>query len=180
MLEYKRDTLHILSGRVRSSESQTKDFGDRQSEGERANSALPLPCPLLPSFRKMCTKSTLLKQKGYRLPRSQWHRLQWHPCYSDTFDSSQMASHESELMSLQWHLLTMTLLLYPEGCPCMLEVCTGKTRYTVLLLNHPVVTYKWLPNEEFCGLLKWRIMQPTTHFMPSPPTLVPNRTEMLF
>ena len=28
---------------------------------------------------------------GYRFPRLQWHRLQWHPAYSDSFDMSQMA-----------------------------------------------------------------------------------------
>ena len=27
----------------------------------------------------------------YRFPRLQWHRLKWHPAYSDSFDMSQLA-----------------------------------------------------------------------------------------
>ena len=58
----------------------------------------------------------------YRSPRLQWHCLQWHPAYSDTFGMSQSGL----LLNyhwLQWQLLTVTLAYcdtspVSRGCHC--------------------------------------------------------------
>ena len=61
----------------------------------------------------------------YRLPRLQWHRLQWHPAYGDSFDRSQMAFSISKMMWLQWLLLTVTLFTV-SGKDCSLIDCASK------------------------------------------------------
>ena len=65
-----------------------------------------------------------LLQKQYRFPRLQWHWLEWHPGYSDSFDRSQMTSHIPKMMWLEWHLLRVTLFSCPEGVTVSGEDCT--------------------------------------------------------
>ena len=56
---------------------------------------------------------------GYhRSPRLQWHCLQWHPAYSDTFCMSQMIGLLLNFLCLQWQSGYSDTFSMSRGCHC--------------------------------------------------------------
>ena len=54
----------------------------------------------------------------YRSPRLQWHCLQWHPAYSDTFGMSQMIGLLLSYLWLQWQSGYSGTCPMSPGCHC--------------------------------------------------------------
>ena len=54
----------------------------------------------------------------YRSPRLQWHCLQWHPSYSDTFGMSQMIGLLLNYLWLQWQSGYSDTFPMSRGCHC--------------------------------------------------------------
>ena len=54
----------------------------------------------------------------YRSPRLQWHCLQWHPAFSDTFGMSRMIGLIVNYICLQWQSGYSDTFPLSRGCHC--------------------------------------------------------------
>ena len=61
---------------------------------------------------------TVQSRSKYRSPRLQWHYLQWHPAYSDTFCISQMIDSLLNYLWLQWQSVYSDTFSMSRGCHC--------------------------------------------------------------
>ena len=78
-------------------------------------------------------------------PHTVTPRLQWHSGYNDSFESSQLSINISQMMRLEWHLLTLTHFSCPMSVTVRGEVCIGNWHgYQNNLLSHQPMS---------CGIL---------------------------
>ena len=75
---------------------------------------------LAPSFRaeRFVRLKWTFGQNCYRSPRLQWHWLQWHPAFSDTFGMSQMIGLLLNIFCLQWQSGYSDTFPMSRGCHC--------------------------------------------------------------
>ena len=60
----------------------------------------------------------VITKVSYRSPRLQWHCLQWHPAYSDTFGMSRMIGLLVNFLCLQWQSGYSDTFPMSRGCHC--------------------------------------------------------------